>query len=480
MKKNEFENQSIIVKKLTLYPKDEVDRTFKYIDDAMWSQNRAYNYAASVVYSAIQSRKTKEEIKRIYDRIQRTPKKDDPEYSIFPYDEFKFPVGLVVPSTVCQRLKKDMAASIKAGLLKGERYLQNRKRNAPLLVESRFMQFSHNFSSHEEFKKNLFTSKCKIEMKFVNGIVFNCDIGTPGANSSDLRMTFERIFDGTYKVAQSSIGFRETKQARDPSGKDKDAKKKREIVLNLTLKIPKRSYELDEGTVVGVDLGEAVPAAVALNNSIYMGKKNLIGADDDFLNKRKEIKDRHKRLQKRMTLAKGGHGRKRKLEGLDRLKEYEKHFAETYNHHVSREVIRFALANRAKYIHMEDLSSFSDEDKKRHILKGWSIYQLQQFITYKAEQVGITVKYVNPAYTSQNCSFCGSDKPGQRISQAEFVCKNPLCPSHDFKHGVNADFNAARNIALSDKFIDQEEKKAKKRKKGKPEEKAKDENDMPF
>ncbi|WP_144029675.1 zinc ribbon domain-containing protein, partial [Paenibacillus larvae] len=36
----------------------------------------------------------------------------------------------------------------------------------------------------------------------------------------------------------------------------------------------------------------------------------------------------------------------------------------------------------------------------------WTFYQLQQFISYKANLVGIKIVEVNPAYTSQTCPAC--------------------------------------------------------------------------
>ena len=55
----------------------------------------------------------------------------------------------------------------------------------------------------------------------------------------------------------------------------------------------------------------------------------------------------------------------------------------------------------------------------------------------------IEVKYINPHYTSQRCSECGHIADENRKSQSEFECV-----SCGFK--TNADFNAARNIALPD------------------------------
>lgn len=70
-------------------------------------------------------------------------------------------------------------------------------------------------------------------------------------------------------------------------------------------------------------------------------------------------------------------------------------------------------------------------------------------IEYKAKLEGIEVKYIDPAYTSQTCSYCG--ERGERKKQEEFVCTNPQCKRRGEK--INADFNAARNIAMSKKIV---------------------------
>ena len=41
-------------------------------------------------------------------------------------------------------------------------------------------------------------------------------------------------------------------------------------------------------------------------------------------------------------------------------------------------------------------------------LGGWSYGQLQQFVEYKARDVEKQTIYINPAYTSQACSVCGT------------------------------------------------------------------------
>jgi transposase len=61
--------------------------------------------------------------------------------------------------------------------------------------------------------------------------------------------------------------------------------------------------------------------------------------------------------------------------------------------------------------------------KQRAMFSGWSFYQLQQFIRYKAESQGVAVVFIDPHYTSQCCSKCFHIERGNRRFQSEFCCR---------------------------------------------------------
>ena len=120
---------------------------------------------------------------------------------------------------------------------------------------------------------------------------------------------------------------------------------------------------------------------------------------------------------------------------------------------------------------MERLTGFGHNEHDevgegfKFILRYWSFFELQSLIEYKAKAAGIEVRYINPYHTSQTCSFCGHHEKGQRISQSTFVCKNPDCEKGKGKKlsdgtfkGINADWNAALNIALSKEIVDRKKK----------------------
>jgi IS605 OrfB family transposase len=197
---------------------------------------------------------------------------------------------------------------------------------------------------------------------------------------------------------------------------------------------------LDKDIICGIDLGWKIPAYCGLKNEL---DRKAIGDSIEIQKFRTQIKNRRRRLQ-RKTTTKGGHGRKRKFDCLDSLMEKESNFVKTYNHTMSKQIIDFCMKNNAGTIHLEALTS---EVKKNAFLTAyWSYYQLQQMIEYKAKEIGVIVKYINPAYTSQKCSKCGSIDKDNRKDQAHFKCTKCGYES-------NADYNASINIANSKLFI---------------------------
>lgn len=416
-------NTQIITRKIKLCPignKEEIHRVYQFIRNGQYAQWKASNQYMSALYIAAINEVSKEdraELNHLYTRINSN--KNGSAYD----KDIKFAIGVNTTSFLSQYIPADFKKACQDGLLKGTVGLPVYKRNAPLWTASKHLIFLHGYELYQDFLDNLYSNDLKINMKWVNKINFEVVLGNPH-KSAELRSIFKNIFEETYKICNSSIQI---------DGKS--------IILNLTLQIPIQEIELDESTVVGVDLGIAVPAVCALNNNDYIRKS--IGCVDDFVRIRTKIQAQKRRLQKSLKYSNGGHGRKKKLAPLNKFSKYERNWVKTYNHMVSKNVIEFAVKNKAKYINLEDLSGYNSND---FILRNWSYYSLQQQIVYKANMYGIEVRFINPYHTSQTCSCCGHWEEGQRIDQAHFKCKK--CGNE-----MNADFNAARNIAISSDFV---------------------------
>lgn len=425
-----------IVRKIKLFPmgdKEEINRVYTYLREGIESQNRAMNQYMSTLYMAEMQEVSKEdrkELNALYQRIG-TSKKGSA------YDEsIKFAKGLPMGGSIAQKVKADFSNAMKKGLKYGRISLPTYRDKNPLLVHRDYVRLLstnphlkngiyHNYETMDEFKEHLYKDDFEMFIKFANDITFKIVFGNPH-KSRELRSVFEKIVDGTYDVQGSTIGI---------DGKS--------IILNLSIKIPKKKIELLEDVVVGVDLGVAIPAVCALNTNNYV--RLSIGSADDFIRVRTKIQAQRKRLQKDLAKSNGGHGRKKKMAAIERFEQYESNWVRNYNHMVSRRIVDFAIKNQAKYINIECLEGFG-ESGHSYILRNWSYYQLQQDIIYKANMVGIEVRKINPYHTSQICSCCGHWEEGQRKDQAHFVCGS--CGAE-----LNADFNAARNIAMSTDFV---------------------------
>jgi putative transposase len=138
---------------------------------------------------------------------------------------------------------------------------------------------------------------------------------------------------------------------------------------------------------------------------------------------------------RRANLQKAG-----KFRLLAKIKRRQRRRMTYENHRASKSVVDYAVAHR-RAVAIEELKGVNAEGSKirRYSEKNnWAFAQLETFIRYKCALVGVPVISVNPAYTSQTCSRCGSiHKPDGK----SFVCQT--CG-----HTAHRDANAAFNIGL--------------------------------
>lgn len=197
--------------------------------------------------------------------------------------------------------------------------------------------------------------------------------------------------------------------------------KKGKWYFNLVLDLPNPPPQ-DNMKLLGVDLGENNVFATS-NGTIFGGGKIR--------------HERDKFLAKRRTLQSNGSQSAKQL--LKKISGREGRRMRHINHELSKKIVHEAIEHSAGVIVLEDLVNIRNRIKPgkrmRTRLHRWGFRQLQTFVQYKAEARGITVLYVNPAYSSQTCSICGCLGVRERHL---FKCS---CGNQQ-----HADWNASQNL----------------------------------
>ncbi len=414
IKKTKVERKNISVRSLQLVvveeDKNKKNESYQMIRDSIYAQYRGLNKCMGFLaseYYACNGDFTSERFKNAKKSLTN---------SILLLQNINFGTGIDSKSLIITKVKQDLESAIKNGLAKGERTISNYKRDFPLMTRGRDLKFSK--------------ERDRYYIKWVNGITF--EIVTGVHKSKELLATLDKVIAGEYIVSQSLLFFNS----------------KNKLILNLYFVIPVKPITPNPspptGRYVGVDLGLNNPAYVSVSDNDYIRK--AIGKKEDIKEMREKIRRLRRREMVKLTISRGGHGRKRKLASMDRFKAWETNYARTLNHFISKEVINFSVKNKAVGIKLEALTK---DGMDENILGKWGYHSLLQMIKYKAERIGIPVYFIEPRNTSKMCSKCGFVSTDNRKNE-KFIC---------IKCGyeANADFNASQNIARSINFVDIEE-----------------------
>lgn len=246
----------------------------------------------------------------------------------------------------------------------------------------------------------------------------------------------QRIIDGGYK-----LGFCQIK--RD--------KKRNKIYLMISYTFEVENNDaLVESRIMGVDLGVATPAYCAFNDSLK--RKSFHVEGQRLLKVKNQILARRRAMMREISRreVRRGHGLSGKYKPLIALNQKWDNFRHSWNHTLSSRIVDYALKEKAGTIHLEDLSV---NGIPKFLGKEWAVAELLNMITYKAKEVGIKVFRIDPYKTSQVCSRCGVIKEEfsfqDRIKNGMPIFDCDACIFED-----NADYNAAKNIALSTLIIE--------------------------
>ncbi|MFE4672827.1 RNA-guided endonuclease InsQ/TnpB family protein [Streptomyces sp. NPDC056723] len=196
--------------------------------------------------------------------------------------------------------------------------------------------------------------------------------------------------------------------------------------LIATCEIAEAAPNAHPAGFLGVDLG-IVNIAATSDGERHCGRR--------INRKREQDRKLRSKLQKKNT--KSAKRRAKKYAGKEARRNKD------INHKISKRIV--AEAERTgRGIALETLTGIRERARlrkpQRTTLHSWPFAQLGAFIAYKAKRAGVPVVYVDPAYTSQECSQCHHTARGNRPSQAVFSCR--VCGFVD-----HADHNASHNIA---------------------------------
>lgn len=186
-----------------------------------------------------------------------------------------------------------------------------------------------------------------------------------------------------------------------------------------------------DGNVIGIDLGIKCPAVSYCSD----GSVKFYGNG----RKNKYMRRHYAYLRKKLQTSK-------KIKAVKRINDKEQRIMRDIDHKLSHDIVETAVAHNVKVIKLEQLqnirSTTRTSRKNNHGLHTWSFYRLTQLIEYKARLAGISVEYVNPAYTSQRCPICGSV---HHADDRNYACD---CGFH-----IHRDLLGAINICNSTEFV---------------------------
>ncbi len=188
---------------------------------------------------------------------------------------------------------------------------------------------------------------------------------------------------------------------------------------------PSCDEESENGVVLGVDLN--VDGYVAVTSTgAFLGNA-------DYLNHRRDEYERRRGNLQR-TGTRSAHLT---------IKSIGSRFARwcaDYLHRISKALVQEAIKNECTAIAFENLKHIRKRISNASKFQQWAFKELQRHVEYKAEEHGIDVDDVNPAYTSQRCSHgeCGFTHEDNRDGD-EFECLK--CGKQ-----LHSDYNAARNV----------------------------------
>lgn len=191
-----------------------------------------------------------------------------------------------------------------------------------------------------------------------------------GRDLSGNEIIMDRAVNGEYPMCDSSIKIEDNK-----------------IFLLLTVKVPAQVYPLDKSKELVAELGIETPIIFRKGKNEY-----YIGGKEEFLYRRLQIQEGRRRLQIYLKYSKGGKGRKKKLQALDRYEKAEKNYVDTKIHQYTSKLVDFCVKlNCGTLVLKNQEAKEGDAKEDEFLLRNWSYYGMKEKLKYKCNINGIEI-----------------------------------------------------------------------------------------
>jgi len=320
----------------------------------------------------------------------------------------------------------------KSLMAKGESVLPTHKANGshPLCFHRDAVELIKNDNTYYILYRIFSNAWCKNE-KLPSWVAFKINIKTRDKSGVS---QLEKILSGGWDKGSGQL-------VRNIRGKGP------KYLMHLAVKYKPNPYKkFSTETVMGIDRGVNVPA------SIHFRKKGVpfewamnIGDGQLMLNARGLIRNEIKRLLrglKRKDSPIQGATRELMMKKLKELRNKEQRIMKTANQKNAAQIAIQAKRQGAGVWQIEELDRGIKENS--WLARNWSSGMFLDNIRWQAKQLGVELRFVKPAYTSQMCSQCDNinkkNRPKKKDKAAKFECT--ACNYKD-----HADKNAARNLS---------------------------------
>ena len=207
----------------------------------------------------------------------------------------------------------------------------------------------------------------------------------------DMPKVFEEYFDGTWKFGGAKLISMNGEWY---------------FHISISKEVQEFSFE-SLRHVVGIDRGLRFLATSydERGKVHFFDGKTISKKRNTFLSVRAELQSKGTKSAKRV---------------LKRISGRENRWITDVNHQISKTLVQkygkntlFVLEDLTGISFAEELLNYRKKET-RYQLRSWPFYQLEQFLTYKAEAMESKVVEVSPKYTSQRCPKCGRIRKANR------------------------------------------------------------------